>query len=253
MVPSMRGWLVVLGVLLLPLSASAQAPMSVSQRTAALERLRSRATCVRETHEDLTRLLNLVRESEEQRDRARDERARTDAERAIEALIARAASVQERARDCVGGEALPSTPSVIVRGPAPDPNAESVGQDGNTVRTVEANAVLSESIQVVRGEQVDGHGRIEPSEIRAAIRRIVEPLDRCYDSYLDRGSIEARELELEFTVSPAGRVGGVNVARSSFGDARFETCVRTAARNLRVSRGPVGGEAIFGYQLRFGR
>jgi hypothetical protein len=251
MVLSMRGWLFL--TLLLPLSASAQAPMSASQRTAALDRMRSMAACVRETNEDLTRILNLVRESEEQRDRARDERARADAERAIEALIARAASVQERARDCVGGEALPSAPNVIVRGPAPDPHADSVSQPGNSLRTVESNVALSDSIQVVTGEQVDGQGRIEPAEIREAIRRIVAPLDRCYDNYLDRGSIEARELELEFTVTPAGRVAGVNLARSTFGDARFENCVRTAARALRVSRAPVGGEAIYGYRLRFGR
>jgi outer membrane biosynthesis protein TonB len=253
MVPFMRGLLVALFTLSVPLAASAQQPMSASDRTAALDRVRSMSACVSETNEDLARILHLVRESEEQRSRARDDRARIDADRAIDVLITRAAGVQARARQCVGGPDIPSPPSVIVRGPAPDPNAESVAQPGNTVRSVETGTELTSSIRVVRGEQVDGEGRIEPATIRDAVRRIAPRLARCYEQYLARGSIDARELELEFTVSPAGRVGGVNVARSAFGDARFDGCVRTAARALRISSAPVGGEAIFGYRLRFGR
>lgn len=242
-----------LSVLLIPAFASAQ-ELSASERASAMARVRAMAECVQSANAQLQRVLALVRESEEQRDRARDERVRVDAERAVEALIARAAQIQREARQCVGGPDLPWPGTTVeVRRPPPDEVADSVAQPGNTVRTVETDAVLSENIRVVRGEQVDGEGRIEYSAIRSAMRGISGRLAQCYDQYLVRGSIEALELDLEFTLSPSGSVGAINVVRSGFNDARFETCVRTAARSLRVSRPPVGGEAIFGYRLRFGQ
>jgi hypothetical protein len=247
----MRGWIFVL--CLVPAVASAQ-ELSASERASALARVRAMADCVQQSNAQLQRVLTLVRESEEQRDRARDERVRVDAERAVEALIARAAQIQRDARQCVGGSDLPWPGTTVeVRPPPPDEVADSVGQPGNTVRTVETDAPLGDNIRVVRGEQVDGEGRIEHSLIRSAMRGIQRRLSQCYDQYLVRGSIAALELELEFTISPSGSVGSINVVRSGEGDATLEGCVRTAARSLRVSRPPVGGEAVFGYRLRFGR
>lgn len=236
-----------------PSLASAQ-ELSTTDRDAALTRVRTLASCIESRHQELQRVLTLVRESEQQRDRARDEAVRRDAERAIEALIARAHDIQQRARACVQGEDLPSPGTrVEVRDAQPDPTEESVSEAGGTVRAVETDAELAPNVRVVRGEQVDGEGRIEASDVRRAVRAIAPALGRCYDDYLDRGSMTAHELDLLFTFRSAGAATGIEVERSGFEDARFEQCVRQAARSLRASRAPSGGSAMFSYRLRFGR
>lgn len=233
--------------------ASAQ-ELSAADRDAALSRVRTFASCIEGRHQELQRVLTLVRESEQQRDSARDAAVRRDAERAIEALIARASDIQARARACSQGEALPAPGTrVIVQEPPRDAAADAVAEAGGTVRTIEADAVLASSVRVVRAEQVDGQGRIEASEVRAAVRGIAAHLQRCYDAYLDRGSMTARELDLVFTFRGSGAATAVDVERSGFEDARLDQCVRQAGRSLRVSRGPSGGPAMFSYRLRFGR
>lgn len=228
--------------------------MSAAERSQALSRVRRMADCMERQRNALARLMRLIRESEQQRDAARDARVRRDAERAIDALIARAAGVQREARACFEGESLPAPPTdVIVRDPPPDPAAESVASDRGTVRSVETDARLSDHIRVVRGEQVDGQGRVGASVIQQGVRRIASRLERCYASYLDRGSIDARQLDLVFTLRGSSRARGVAVERSGFSDARFERCVRTAGARLRFSERPQGGEATFSYRLRFGR
>ncbi|HEY8430546.1 MAG TPA: hypothetical protein VIL20_19335 [Sandaracinaceae bacterium] len=227
--------------------------MSASDRASAVARVRSLASCLESRHQELQRVLSLLRESEQQRERARDDAVRRDAERAIEALIARAADVQRSARACLQGD-LPSPGArVVVRNPPPDPAADAVAEAGGTVRTIETDAELTSNVRIVRGEQVDGEGRIDGDAVRRAVRAIASALGRCYDDYLDRGSMTARELDLVFTFSGAGAARGVDVERSGFRDARFEQCVRSAGRGLRVSSGPVGGSATFSYRLRFGR
>lgn len=236
----------------LPATASAQT-LTASQRDSALARVRSLATCMEESSRELSRILTLIRESEEQRDRARDPAVRRDAERAIEALIARAATVQASARACTSGERLPSpVTEVIERDPPPDPHADAVAERGGTVRSVEQDTDLVENVRVVRAEQVDGEGRLDAALIRAAVRGVASQLQRCYESYLDRGELTPRELDLVFTFRRAGPASDVGVERSGFHDARLESCVRQAGRALRVSRAPSGGEAMFSYRLRFG-
>lgn len=85
------------------------------------------------------------------------------------------------------------------------------------------------------------------------MRQIAPRLDRCYARYLDRGSIEARELNLVFSLRGSSRPRRVDVERSGFADAAFERCVGAAGRHLRVSSAPSGGEAVYSYTLRFGR
>ncbi|HJL18719.1 MAG TPA: hypothetical protein RMH99_23860 [Sandaracinaceae bacterium LLY-WYZ-13_1] len=239
--------------LLLGAHASAQ-ELSTSERASALSRVRSLSACLERHHEQLDRILDLIGEAEQQRDRARDARVRRDAEAALEALIARAAEVQRQARACVGGEDLPSPGTrVVERGPAPDPAADAVARPGGTVRTVEEDARLTSNVHVVRGEQVDGQGRLDASEVRRAVRRIGGRLDRCYERYLERGSISARQLDLVFTLRRSRRARSVSVERSGFHDRAFERCVRAAGRRIRASEAPSGGEAVYSYRLRFGR
>ncbi len=240
-------------VLSIPAVSAAQ-ELSASDRAAAVGRVRTLASCIESRHQELQRVLTLLRESEQQRDRARDDAVRRDAERAIEALIARASDIQARARGCVSGESLPSPGTrVVVQDPPPDPAADSVAESGGTVRTLEEDASLGSNLRVVRGEQVDGEGRIDASVVRSAVRSIASSLQRCYDDYLDRGSMTAHELDLVFTFRGAGTATSVDVERSGFDNARFEQCVRQAGRGIRASRGPSGGSAMFSYRLRFGR
>lgn len=249
----MRTLSFLIALLTVPAAASAQT-LGPSERDAALSHLRSFASCVQRSHDDLQRILMLVQDSERQRERARDAAARRDAELAIEALIARAAEVQNRARTCIASSTIPSpVVEVIERDPPPDPHADAVAESGGTVRTVETNAELAANVRVVRGEQVDGHGRVDASDVRAAVRAVAPQLERCYEAYLDRGDLTARELDLVFTFRHAGPATDVDVERSGFSDRPLEQCVRQAGRALRISRPPSGGEAVFSYRLRFGR
>lgn len=235
----------------LPTVAAGQ-DLSAAERASATARVREMAACVERHHDDLQRVLRLLRESEQQRDQARDARVRLDAERAIDALIARAARIQAEARGCTSGAALPSPGTTVVeRPPPPDPAADAVASAGGTVREVERDALLTRQIHVVRAEQVDGEAQVPASAVRAAVRAIAPQIARCYEAYLDRGTLTAHRLELVFTVRGPGRARDVAVERSSFSDATFERCVRTAAQRLSVSSAPPG-EATFSYQLRFG-
>lgn len=238
--------------LALPTSALAQ-DMSASDRDAAVARVRSIASCIQHEDAELQRILRLMQDSETQRDRARDAAVRRDAERALEALVARAADVQQRARACLAGDLPSPGTEVVVREPPPDDAADSVAESGGTVRTVEENAELTGNVRVVRAEQVDGAGRMDGSAVRAAVRAIGSQLQRCYEGYLDRGSVAPRELDLVFAFQSGGRASDIDIERSGFADSRFEQCVRQAARALRASRGPQGGAAMFSYRLRFGR
>ncbi len=247
-----RFLLAALVTLTLPAWASAQ-DMSASDRDAALSRVRTMASCVSREDTDLQRIVRLIGESETQRDHARDAAARRDAERALEALVARAAEIQGRARACLRND-LPSPGAEIVVREAPaDAAADSVAESGGTVRTVEEDAELTGNVRVVRGEQVDGEGRMDGAAVRSAVRAIGSQLQRCYESYLDRGSIAPRELDLVFAFHGSPRASDIDVERSGFSDARFEQCVRQAGRSLQASRAPSGGDAMFSYRLRFGR
>ncbi|MEQ8459159.1 MAG: hypothetical protein RLO52_35400 [Sandaracinaceae bacterium] len=237
---------------LAPTAASAQ-DLTASERGQALASVRAFADCLERQHAEMSRIQRLIGESEAQRDRASG-RVRQDAEAALEALIARAAAARRQTQECVRAADIPSPGTrVVERAPPPDPAADSVAQQGGTVRTVEENAALTSNIRVVRGEQVDGQGQLDASVVRSAVRGISSRLERCYDQYLERGSLQAQQLNLVFTVRGAGRASRVSVERSGFSDARFERCVRSAGGQLRVSRGASGGEAIYSYTLRFGR
>lgn len=238
--------------LMLPAAASAQS-FSSSERSAALSQMRALASCLTQSQQDLERVMRLVAEAEQQRSRARDAAARRDAERTVDALIGRAADIQARARECVSAERLPSAQRVIVRDPPPDPSAAAVAERGGTVRTVEQDATLAENVQVVRGEQVDGEGSIDASEIRAAVHRVGAQLQQCYERYLDRGTLATRELDLVFAFRRAGPASNIEIERSGFSDRGVEACIRQAAARMRIRRAPSGGPAIFSYRLRFGQ
>lgn len=239
-------------LLLLPASASAQ-EMTAQERTQALGRVRSMAQCVERERAALQRLMRLIAESEQQRDRASDQRVRQDAERAIEALLARTGDTQRALRECLSADLPDTGPAVVVRDPPPDPAADHVAASGGTVRSVERDERLTDQIRVVRGEQVDGQGRLDGAVVRRGVRSVTSQLTRCYEAYLRHGAAGARRLNLVFTLRGGGAPRDVGIERSGFGDARFERCIRSAGQRMRFGSGPQGGEAIYSYTLRFGR
>ena len=236
------------------LAQESQGPLNRAERAAALSRVRAMAGCVETQHRRLREVLRLIGQSETQRDRASDAAAREAAQHALDALILRASDIQRDARACVGGADLPAPGTeVIVRGPPPDPTADSVARRGGTVRVVETDAELANNIRIVRGEQVDGAGQVDAAAIRAGVRGARARIARCYAAHLDRGSIDARQLNLVFTVRGSGAVRAVRVEASTFRDRVFERCIATAGRSIRVRSAARGGSAIYSYTLRFGR
>lgn len=226
--------------------ASAQ-PMSAAQRNSALSQVRTMANCVSRHNNDLQRVLRQIGQFERQRTQAHDTAARRDAEQAIDALIGQAADIQTAARQCVGGQALPRT----MAHQAEDPGDSAVQGDQGTVRVIEQNVGLTRRVRIVRAEQVDGHGQVSDSAVRSGVRSIGTRLERCYERYLNRGSLHSNSLHLVFRVMSNGRVSGVLVEQSSFHNASMDTCVRRAGGAMRLREGARGGDATFSYHLRF--
>ncbi|MFK7985002.1 MAG: hypothetical protein AB8I08_03150 [Sandaracinaceae bacterium] len=236
----------------LPRPGSAQ-EMSASDRQAALTRVRVMVDCVERENAALQRINRLIRDSERQRDQARDARVRGDAEASLEALIAQAADLQRRASECFAGDALPTPGTRVIRqAPPPDPAADSVAGTGGTVREVERDTALSGNVRVVVAEQVDGEGRLDPSTVQRAFHATAPRIERCYERWLNRGSLTAHQLDVVFTLRSAS-ARRVTIERSDFGDAAMDRCVTAAVSRLRASRAPSGGPATYSYRLRFGR
>ena len=240
--------------LLAPASAAlAQPQMTPAERATAVSRARELAGCLDRNHNEMQRVMRLLVAAERQRDTSGDPAAQRDAEAAIEALMVRVNRVQRDATGCIGTRVPQPGATVIERPPPPDAAADSVAGTDGSIQAVERDAQLSEYIRVVVGQQVDGSGHLEAHEVRGAVRRASARLARCYEQYLDRGSMEAHHLDLVFTFSGSGGVRGVTVENSDFADAPIERCVRAAGGAIRAPRGPSGGSAQFSYRLRFGR
>jgi hypothetical protein len=142
---------------------------------------------------------------------------------------------------------------VIEQAPPPDPAADSVAGSDGSIQTIESDSELTSQVHVTRAQQVDGQGRLDPAVVRSAVHSIGSRLDQCYERYHERGSSQARSLDLVFGLRGSGPAHAVSVERSAFSDAGFEGCVRSAGQHIRASRQPTGGEAIYSYTLRFGR
>ncbi len=241
------------GLLIAPASPASAQEMTPAQRASAVSRARELAGCIDRNHHEMQRVMRLMVAAERQRDTSGDPAARRDAEAAIEALIVRVVRVQRDARGCLGTTLPEPGVSVTVRPPPPDPAADSVASSEGSLRAIEHDAQLAQFIQVELAQQVDGAGRLDEHVVRTAVRRAAGRLERCYERYLDRGSMEARHLDLVFTFRGSGSARSVAVERSDFGDRTFERCVRSAGSSIRASRAPAGGSATYSYRLRFGR
>ena len=242
-----------LSLLLAPAAVGHAQEMSPAMRASAVSRAREIAGCIDRNHHEMQRVMRLMVAAERQRDAATDPAVRRDAEAAIEALIVRVVRVQRDARECLGTMLPEPGVSVVEQAPPPDPAADSVASTEGSLRAIERDARLADFIQVELAQQVDGAGRLDDHHVRAAVRRAVGRLERCYERYLDRGSMEARHLDLVFTLNGSGSARSVTVERSDFHDQTFERCVRSAGSSIRAPSAPRGGSAIYSYRLRFGR
>jgi hypothetical protein len=196
--------------------------------------------------------MRLIEESQRQAGSS-DARLRRDAQAAIEALLVRAESTREAATRCLGGAAIGTPEASIIEREAPaDRAAERMGQQGGSLRTVEENVRLSSRVQILRGEQVDGQGRVAAASIRSGVRRIASRIDRCYESYVDRASGRSGRLSLVFTILASGNVHNVSVESPTVGDDTFFTCVQRAGERIHADGGTDHGRATFSYTLQFG-
>lgn len=187
------------------------------------------------------------------------EAARRDARATVEAVDVRLRRIDAGVDRCLaeggGGFALGDRPDpgVVYRDAPPDPAVESVGRDAPSLLVVEEDVVLRGPVRVVRGERVDGTGRAPASRVRRAVRDVAPAIVACWQGHVDRATARPGEASLVFRVAPDGRVRRARVEGSTISDRRFTRCLAAAVGELRVAGGVQGGEAVYGYRLRFGR
>jgi TonB family protein len=119
-------------------------------------------------------------------------------------------------------------------------------------RAVSGPEALNRTVQVVRGLQVDGMGRIDPEAVNRAVRRVGGAFARCYASLVDEGAFTTGELDVTFHVTPSGRTLGHEVEGSTITDEAFGQCVLRVARRIDVQATAVGGDARYSYTFHFG-
>ena len=218
------------------------------------------ATCVGELANRLERVEVLLAEAERQRSQAEGEQDLVDAaEQTIAALWLRARAIATAVEGCrethLQGErvAYDADGNPLVTRDAPrDEGADRVGQEGNSLATIDEGSHIAGLVWVVRGEHVDGEGTLAPEIIRSRVHALGQPLDACFREFSTRtGSPEAR-LSLSFSSLRQGRITQVELESQLPQDRRFGTCVRRAFS--RIPRLPAfsGSTMIWSYHLAFG-
>ncbi len=102
------------------------------------------------------------------------------------------------------------------------------------------------------GERVDGRGTVPADAIRRSVREVAGRFEQCYEGFLERGALQTGTAIVSFTVTGSGRVERTTVEQNTLRDARFASCLRSAASRIRIRSGASGGDARFAYTLRFG-
>jgi len=248
-----------------PLGASAQisgtsAPdpgSAIAQADSAAARVEGEVACLRAAAEALRETARLMREARDQMTNARASAdARADAQDAIRSLLQRVVRLERQALACRAQPSAAARSNEPVEGvryvdPPADAEADAVALPNPATREIERDVALVTNVRALVGEQVDGRGTVEASAVRGAVRGIGPQLSRCYDRMVDRGALVSGQIILTFTVSPTGSVGRVRTEGSTFRDAGFARCVRSAGAQLRVGRAALGGDATFAYTLQF--
>lgn len=246
--------------------ASAQSRTSQSTGGAQAAISEARATAARVEHEvaclegKYTALERVVRQMEEAREQITavhsSPEAREHARLAIQSLSQRAVRIERTILECrteLSARARRPGPveGTVVQTVAPDPTAEAVARPNAHTRVIERDAVLQPNVGVVVGEQVDGTGHVPPEEVRSAIRGTAARFSRCYDQLVRHGALTRGTIMVTFRVTASGRASEVLAHHGDMTERRFVRCVAAAARRIRFSTPPSGGDAVYSYTLRF--
>jgi hypothetical protein len=221
------------------------------------ERVAREASCLAGKEADLRRIVQQMEDATRQIESpASSADARRDGRLALTALSQRAIRVERAILECrteLSAHARrPGPPEGVTTGHAPlHPNDEAVALENDATRVVERDAVLQPNVGVVVGEQVDGTGTLQPEEVRAAVRDAASLFSRCYDQLVDRGALTRGNIIVTFRVTGSGQTTQARAGHGNLTDSRFVSCMSAAARRIRVSSAPHGGDAVYSYTLRF--
>jgi len=230
---------------------------SIAEARAIADRIAREAACLSRKRAELHRIVQQMEDAKRQVDNARSTaEAREHGRLALQALTQRAVRIERSITECrteLSARARRPGPAqgVTVRQAPVHPTDHAVAQPNDHTRVVERDVVLQPNVGVIVGEQVDGTGRIAPEEVRSAIRNSASRFSRCYDQLVDRGALTRGNIVVTFRVTSAGRTTGARAHHGNITDTRFVRCMTSAARRIRVSSPPNGGDAVFSYTLRF--
>lgn len=241
-------------------AAQAEDPAVIVARTEAVAaEVQAQVTCVQARQSSLRSVLGLMREAMTQRRDAGTDEIRRAAEQTVVALQQRVGRILHELAQCrppapsASGLTVDEHGDPIVYRDAPrDHVAEAVAQANDPTRRVSEELRLGADVRVTRGEQVDGHGRVDPAELRSAMSAIGGRVQECYGQLVDRRAAETGSAVLTFRVGSDGRVSRVAASQLTLGDAAFARCLERAAAAIRASSAR-GGDAELSYSLSFGR
>jgi hypothetical protein len=242
---------------LFPGVAAAQidaAEVAIADADAAASRLDREVACLRSVTSQMRQTLTLMREARAQMLRGESAAVRRDATTAIQSLRQRLVRLERSALACrepVSARARSDEPveGVVYRDAPVDSNARRVATENPATHVVERDVLLVGNVRAVRGERVDGRGRIDDQTVRDVIRAAASGIDRCYDELVGRGALARGRVVLTFTIASDGRVGEIETEGSTLRSPRFLSCVRGATRASRAATGTTGGDATFSYTL----
>lgn len=198
------------------------------------------ASCLESAQKRLAEAVMLLGEARVRIVAAEAEHVRIDALRAVEGLESRIRMLAVELESCAGGEAAVRS----ARQEAPKGESEP-----RLEAKVDGDRALARNVRVDGGARVEGAGEVDEHAIRFAITRLAEPLERCYADLATKGAAPNGNAVLSFRVSD-GQVDKVHVDLVRLGDAKFRSCIATAARTLAARA--FGGEAVYRFRLGFG-
>ncbi len=181
--------------------------------------------------------------------RSSDAQVRRDAAAAVVSLEQRIDGLAEAIRGCVPRSARLETTTRVVDRQGVDAR---VGEQNAATQVIERDVPLVRDVHVVVAERVDGHGTVDPSLVRRAIRGVGSRLQQCYGRFLERGAFAPGQAIVAFTVTPSGGLQRVRVEGVTIDDRNFRRCLQSAASRMRIGGVALGGDARYAYTLRFG-
>ncbi|MCS6797945.1 MAG: hypothetical protein NZ898_05370 [Myxococcota bacterium] len=213
-------------------------------------RLEREIACLSGLLASVQRVQRLLEEARAQGQSATGQ-ARLDAQQSIRSLEQRLAELERHVAACRQPWSPPPAPVEAREAPL-DPAAQRVAQPEGTTRQVEGPGQLLGNIRIVRGEQVDGLGRVEADSVRAVMRGAGPAIETCLSSRGGQARRARGILVVTFAIDPAGSVRFVSTEGSTVRRPGVQSCLRRAFSAARSRTPALGGDAVFSYVLRLG-